>query len=48
MSERNKCLLALVFMAMAFMAGQMLDGPSELQAAEDVAAEVAALTGGAK
>ena len=48
MSEGNKCLLALVFMAIAFLAGQMLDGPTELQAMEDVAAEVQMLTGGDK
>ena len=48
MSELNKCLLALVFMAIAFLAGQMLDGPTELQAMEDVAAEVQMLTGGDK
>lgn len=44
MSEQNKKLLALTFLALAFMAGQMLDGPSELQAIEDVADEVQMLT----
>lgn len=44
MSELNKRLLALTVLALAFMAGQMLDGPSEMQAIEDVAAEVHMLT----
>jgi len=44
MSEKNKMLMTLAFLALAFMAGQMLDGPSELQAIEDVAAEVQMLT----
>lgn len=44
MSEKNKQLLALAVLALAFVAGQMLDGPTELQAIEDVAAEVQMLT----
>lgn len=44
MSEKNKMLMALSFLALAFMAGQVLDGPSEMQAIEDVAAEVQMLT----
>lgn len=44
MSEQNKKLLALAVLAIAFMAGQMLDGPTELQAMEDVAEEVQMLT----
>lgn len=44
MSEQQMKLLALIFMALAFLAGQMLDGPSELQAIEDVADEVQMLT----
>lgn len=48
MSEQKKKLLAMTVLALAFLAGQMLDGPSEIQAATDVAAEVAALTGSAR
>ena len=44
MNEKNKQLLALAVLALAFVAGQMLDGPSEMQAIEDVAAEVKMLT----
>lgn len=47
MSEQNKCLLTLVLLALAFLVGQMLDGPSDMQAIEDVAAEVQMLTASA-
>lgn len=40
--------LAAGLMAFALAASMLLDGPNELQATTDVAAEVAALTGGAK
>ncbi len=42
-----KWLLAAAF-AMILASGHLLNGPSELDAIEDVAAEVAALSGGAK
>lgn len=40
--------LAAAAMAFVLASGHLLDGPTELDAVEDVAAEVAALTGGAK
>lgn len=40
--------LAAGLMAFALAASMLLDGPSETQAAQDVADEVAALTGGVK
>ena len=40
--------LAAGLMAFALAASMILDGPTETQAAQDVADEVAALTGGAK
>lgn len=40
--------IAAGLMALVLAASMMLDGPSETQAAQDVADEVAALTGGVK
>lgn len=40
--------LAGGLMALVLAASMILDGPSETQAAQDVADEVAALTGGSK
>lgn len=40
--------LAAGALAVALAASMMLDGPTETQATEDVAAEVQMLTGGAK
>ena len=40
--------LAAGLMALALAASMILDGPSELQATQDVADEVAALTGSSK
>lgn len=40
--------IAASLIAACLAASMLLDGPSELQATQDVAAEVAALTGGCK
>ena len=40
--------LTVALLAFVLASGHLLDGPSELDAIEDVAAEVAALSGGAK
>ena len=40
--------LAAGLMALALAGSMVLDGPTETQAAQDVADEVAALTGGAQ
>jgi hypothetical protein len=40
--------LAAGVMALALAGSMVLDGPTETQAAQDVADEVASLTGGAK
>ena len=40
--------LAAGLMALVLAASMILDGPTETQAAQDVADEVAALTGGSK
>jgi len=40
--------LGAALLALVLASGHLLDGPTELDAVEDVAAEVAALTGGAK
>jgi len=40
--------LSAALLAFVLASGHLLSGPSELDAIEDVAAEVAALTGGAK
>lgn len=47
MSHITKWLTAALF-AFVLASGHLLSGPSELEAIEDVAAEVAALTGGDK
>ena len=47
MSSITKWLTAAL-LAFVLASGHSLDGPSELDAIEDVAAEVAALSGGAK
>lgn len=40
--------IAASIIAVCLAASMLLDGPSEMQATQDVAAEVAALTGGGK
>lgn len=47
MNDLTTWLTAAAF-AFVLASGHLLDGPTELQATEDVAAEVAALTGGDK
>ena len=47
MSEALTWIAASVI-AVCMVTSMLLDGPSEIQAATDVAAEVAALTGGSK
>lgn len=47
MSSITKWLTAAL-LAFVLASGHLLGGPSELDAIEDVAAEVAALSGGAK
>jgi hypothetical protein len=47
MSHITKWLTAAL-LALVLASGHLLSGPSELEAIEDVAAEVAALTGGDK
>ena len=47
MSSITKWLTAAL-LALVLASGHLLDGPTELEAIEDVAAEVAALSGGAK
>lgn len=47
MSSITKWLTAAL-LAFVLASGHLLSGPSELDAIEDVAAEVAALSGGAK